>query len=532
MSYVQPDSIIKLCKGVGVDPSYTNTVYFSSDTARYNYFNSKAVQTHTAQSYANISDGVLRIGTKYELIYDCDYIMFQNTSFGNKWFYGFITDIKRLNGGSVTGRCDVHFEIDCIQTYFKSSDLEQCFVLREHTATDNVGDNITNEKIPLGDYIRNEAYGDFEFQAKYVYAQINTSLIGELVGLDRGTDIGTSYDGNTYYYLGVLGSKPITEMVKDISIGAIPNIFADIISIIIAPIPNTSNKTVFSSFSFNKKISGQLDGYTPKNKKLYTYPYNYCEFCSTSGLRTPIRYEFVSSDNVTIQYQGALSNTSGFNFYIQNYEIANPILPVNMGVTCNFNKDFSVQKVAQTLANVGLNMLSTSASPTEKNIQSTSTYREYASDNTRKLAGKSTITEDVTESVSGGDGSASKAKAIAGEIGTLLSYGVTGQGYDTNTLGALFGVSNLVWISYNCQPAQILMQIDDYFTRYGYAVNRLKTPNINARPHWTYVQTQDCAVKTNAPKWARDRIAQSFNNGITWWKNASEIGNFSLDNSV
>lgn len=73
--------------------------------------------------------------------------------------------------------------------------------------------------------------------------------------------------------------------------------------------------------------------------------------------------------------------------------------------------------------------------------------------------------------------------------------------------------------------------IDDYFTRYGYACKRTKVPNISSRPHWNYVQTVDCALSGDAPANAIEDIQAIFNNGITFWKNASEVGNYSLDNS-
>ena len=73
--------------------------------------------------------------------------------------------------------------------------------------------------------------------------------------------------------------------------------------------------------------------------------------------------------------------------------------------------------------------------------------------------------------------------------------------------------------------------IDDYFTRYGYAVKRNKKPNRTARPHWTYTKTIGCTIKASIPAPDAKAICDIYNNGITFWKTASEIGNYSLDNS-
>lgn len=74
--------------------------------------------------------------------------------------------------------------------------------------------------------------------------------------------------------------------------------------------------------------------------------------------------------------------------------------------------------------------------------------------------------------------------------------------------------------------------IDDYFDLYGYATKRVKTPNISSRPHWNYTKTIGCnVVSVNCNNNDVTAIKNIFDNGITFWKNADEIGNYSLDNS-
>ena len=73
--------------------------------------------------------------------------------------------------------------------------------------------------------------------------------------------------------------------------------------------------------------------------------------------------------------------------------------------------------------------------------------------------------------------------------------------------------------------------VDDFFTVYGYTCNQIKTPNISSRPHWNYVKTHDIKLKCNGPSEAINHIESIFNNGITFWKNANEIGDYSYNNS-
>ena len=72
---------------------------------------------------------------------------------------------------------------------------------------------------------------------------------------------------------------------------------------------------------------------------------------------------------------------------------------------------------------------------------------------------------------------------------------------------------------------------DNFFTRYGYATKKLKIPNRSSRPHWNYVKTVNCTITGSIPTDAARNICSIYDNGITFWKHGSEVGNYSLDNS-
>ena len=79
--------------------------------------------------------------------------------------------------------------------------------------------------------------------------------------------------------------------------------------------------------------------------------------------------------------------------------------------------------------------------------------------------------------------------------------------------------------------AEFARIIDDYFNMFGYATNRVKTPNITGRPHWNYVKTKGVVLDVaNAPQPYIQKITDCFNKGITFWHNPSEVGNYALDN--
>lgn len=68
----------------------------------------------TAQTYQRVNKGTMRVGLSADSCYDCNYLMFQNSGFGSKWFYAFITSVEYVNN-AVT---EITFEIDVMQTWF------------------------------------------------------------------------------------------------------------------------------------------------------------------------------------------------------------------------------------------------------------------------------------------------------------------------------------------------------------------------------------------------------------------------------
>lgn len=72
--------------------------------------------------------------------------------------------------------------------------------------------------------------------------------------------------------------------------------------------------------------------------------------------------------------------------------------------------------------------------------------------------------------------------------------------------------------------------LDDYFDKYGYQTDRVKVPNTHSRPQWNYVKTRDCSITGSIPVDAMAHIKSIHNNGVTYWKNGNNVGNYSLNN--
>ena len=74
--------------------------------------------------------------------------------------------------------------------------------------------------------------------------------------------------------------------------------------------------------------------------------------------------------------------------------------------------------------------------------------------------------------------------------------------------------------------------IDGFFDMFGYKVNSLKVPNKNHRANYWYTKTIDVNIDGNIPNKDLQIIKNCYDNGITFWKSADNIQNYSVDNDI
>ena len=156
--YIEPNTVIKILKDCPLDNSYDHTIFFTSASAQVSFFSEHTKYTLDKQSYQRVKRGYMRVSIQAENLYDCNYLMFQNTSFGTKWFYAFIKSVEYVN--NVTS--EIEFEIDVMQTWLFDYTFKKSFVEREHATNDAIGANTVPERLELGDYVSD----DFDGTAK------------------------------------------------------------------------------------------------------------------------------------------------------------------------------------------------------------------------------------------------------------------------------------------------------------------------------------------------------------------------------
>ena len=74
--------------------------------------------------------------------------------------------------------------------------------------------------------------------------------------------------------------------------------------------------------------------------------------------------------------------------------------------------------------------------------------------------------------------------------------------------------------------------IDDYFSMFGYKVNRLGKPHLHVRQYYDYIKTIDVNIEGNIPELDLNEIRKMFNNGIRFWHSTTNYLNFDVNNSI
>lgn len=165
---------------VPLTPDGKYTIDFNSKNEQFNYFISKTVKNVNDFTYQR-KDNIIRINAEIDTLYNCNYVMYQNSNYTNKWFYCFITDMEYVNN-NVT---HIKIDTDVFQTWLFDFELQPSVVVREHVINDTFGKNTLPENLPIGDLkiINSTPIGDNlsaqtaqEFDEKY-YCVVMTSEI-------------------------------------------------------------------------------------------------------------------------------------------------------------------------------------------------------------------------------------------------------------------------------------------------------------------------------------------------------------------
>lgn len=493
---ITPQTRVRLFTNIPIDPTYGNVLRFSSLEAQQEYFSTASLIIHEYTNFNYIDETrELRIPANLESLWNVNYIAYQNATFGNKWFYAFVDRMEYYSPSSTA----IFFTIDEWQTWQFNLTFNPSFVEREHVNDDTIGINRTRENVELGDY---KVAADNRLTRNYLdhwYVSVSERIqIAGITWLDPSTILTQSYLTGAYY-----------AQLNDINPGQdlqyICNAYTDVgkKDEILAVFVGLDPKVGMDLGKISRPTA--LDGYTPRNNKLFTYPYTILT-AFTPGIEKVYKFEqFVNSDPSFDAFVPLLPNAVGFLAPIgyQDGDLNNsiPISGYPIGAT---NVNAYGNWIAQNGLGVGISIAGSA------------------------MTAATGLALGSPVSVGGG------LIGIASALNSVYEQSLTPR-----EVKGTASEGNAIWNSNGLVPllmsktirAEYARRIDDFFSMFGYKINRVKIPNLSGRQYWNYVKTIDANIIGNCPKDSIDIIKASFNKGITLWHtNSFNYGN--LNNPI
>lgn len=509
--YIAPNTNIRILSNVPLDPTYKNTLHFGSKAIQANYFIGKTLKSFERCSYQRKEDKkYCSVEAKADTLWNANYMMFQNTAFGDKWFYAFVKGVEYINNETA----EIEFEIDVLQTWLFDFTLKESFVEREHSVTDVIGDNIIPEGLELGEYVYND-YNKIELFNTYAVI----IAIVDVEGNPQGKVYDGIYGGADLYAFDTSNIPAINSLLSQYigKEGAVVAMYMCPAWFFGGSVPNGRVIAGSSGFVKSKSLGDitpttPINGYVPKNNKLYTYPYNfYCiDNCQNSTLN--LRYEFFTNKTIQIFMTSCITSTPAIT-----------LRPINYKGTGNLQEGIKTE----TLEITGFPICSWSFDAFQRYM--THAIPQFAIKGLGGLIG-SAFKSPVGD-FSGLNVLNSATALLAGAYDTSISEdifkgNISNSTPDTSNKTLCFSGGRM------SITADYAKSIDDYFTMFGYACRKCKVPNIDARPAYNYTKTVGCNVIGNVPCEDLRKIASIFDNGVTFWKAWDRVGDYSILNNI
>ena len=567
MAYIQPDTTVQFLN-VPFDPEYENTMYWDTLSAQNGWMETRVILTIGNNSYQKKTRGVIRVGLSpivegatIRNLYNANYMRFKNSNYENKWFYAFVNQVEYVNNNTA----DVFYTIDVLQTWAFDYSLLECFIERQHTITDDIGEHTVPESVEHGEYFSTfkgsqESYGANGY-LEYTPCVCLVTSFDEHGEYASGSVIsgqylmGNVFSGAQYHYYDITNAQDITDLnatleaiggntadsVSVISKGGvkIPKFLVDgVIALFMMPKEShLSNSPRRLTFDVRTNGSYLIGTYRPRNKKLMCYPYNMLYISNGQGNSAEYKWEdFASPIAAPFDVWGNVAPNGGLLLSPRQYKSypgqnQDESIQVTGFPLVTWTFDSFRAWLAQNAGTIGASAAGLIGSWTSVVapwvMGGSSMAGNGVGSTVQQLPGsKPLIARDIMEGFSPSKG------LIAATIGAM------GQIYDHQTkppqargngnLSLTYQAGNLTfWFYQKHIKEEYAKIIDAYFDMYGYKVNMVGVPNRNARPCYTYIKTIGCAVDGLIPADDAKQIQSIFDKGIRFWKTTATFGVYS-----
>ena len=540
------NSKILLVRNIHIDRQYTNVLSYS-EAQMLELCQANLVAQADNYSFLRPT-GSIMAGFTYAQCLQANYIAFQNPDYSNKWFFAWIDDVI-YKGNKNT---EITFTVDAWSTWFDKWQKKTCFINRQHTNDDTIGLHTIPENLDVGEVVQESITEDLAYGNDFGYWiavasnwQIKDGSDGtEVLDINKGTQNSgiTVYDntvfGTQLFFFHITSLSSFTDLAlmllrtnSDGHIEDVQNMFVlPILAIDVSKLTQHTASVGGNSFNFYtlgydltpekfntiiNKITAFSD-YTPKNNKCFVYPYNYLLVSNNQGSNNIYKYEDFNTENCVFENQFSIAIGGSGRIVPKNYKGMetndDEALALGKYPTCAWSSDAFTNWLTQNSVNMAVS-LGLSAGAVATTI----------------------ATGGATAPIL-----ASTIMSVAGNISNTI-----GQFHQASLLPNINGGQangDVIWacnrniFSFRQMrvKTEYLKIIDDYFTRFGYAVKSLAMPNITGRRYWNYVEigASEEIGYGEVPAKYMDTINNACRRGVTIWHNHENIGNFNLSNNI
>ena len=511
-----------------------NQINFSTADAQFNYFNNLPKLEAENFTYQR-KDSIIRFPAHIDSLLSYTYVMYRNTNYGSKWFYAYITDMQYINDNMTA----ITISTDVWQTWCFNLSIKKSFVEREHVENDAFGLHTIPENIEYGEYVTN-SNSSFDISTTisntYIAVQVTEltpkayAVIGSRQrvygGLPQGCWIilldPADYN-NINNFVRCYDNNNLAEAIVSMSLipkslaGSSPiglSIDEDTYPYDIWLMPASTSATTLGTYTWNRNTS--INGYVPKNNKLFTSPYNYLMITNNGGMDITYRWEDFSSSNASFTVRAVPKQGCDIKLTPSNYKATDLNGGYEWSVTAqklpciSWNSDYYLNWQAVNGANI--------------KVQTTLSALSFAGGVVGSMLGMNT-----------GGGVMSFASEVANTMQQIREAKMTpdsAQG-NTNTGDINFSLGKVSFTGYKMSiKAEYARKIDEFFNAFGYQVNEFKNVQYTSRRSWNYIKTKGISIEAQIPQADLQSIKDIFNNGVTMWHNPSTFMDYSQSNNI
>lgn len=553
---ITPSSDLKLLK-CPIELDNKNQLTFANTTAQYNYFNSLPKKEVDDFTYLR-QNNYIRYNAHIDTILEYNYVMYRNTNYSDKWFYAYITRMEYVSD-TLT---NIYIEEDYYQTWMFNLTFKKSFVEREHVSDDTIGLHTISEGLETGDYITNSdpirlmeystetttpdgcyiCFGVTNLPAQPTsdissYKMINgvygglyyvicTDVANAKEFLDQYSDEGKlTYVQTAFMLPKCFAFYAVHEQGVSSEDRTHTFIMGGKTFRVIKPVSDLTYKyknALLLAPDTTITINSTLNGYTPKNNKLFTKEYNNIILTNNVGTDVVFAYEDFTNHTPIFSCLGTVTPGCSTKCIPKNYRLladSSSYKSFDYGISgakfpiCSWVGDIFTNWLTQNGVNIAVGGVTSVA----------------------QVVGGSVAVATGAGAVAGGTMIASGLGGVANTLAQIHQAHIVPEQTDGNINSGdiTFSASNSVFtVIPTCIRAERAKIIDDYLSMFGYKVNSLKIPNLNSRTYWNYVKTIDINITADIPQDDLQKIKDMFNTGITLWHDPSKFLDYSQNNTI